>query len=235
MPICSTVSFAEADSGYYVVGDGEVQFFVIKSYTPEYKFSIPKGFAFTVIDSSDPVYVKILYSGIEGLISVSAFNTCTLSETAPSRTAPDLILSLTPSTKFNTPDLKDASDFSGSAMFLGKYEKDGQVAYAFKDSSATEGGSRIYYSSEKFIDNFDSVTALLNPSVILPDDGSDNNNQNSSTNTEPPKNKTVLRIVLILGIVIPAFIIILIVFKSGKKTQKIEREVPDDSDRFDDY
>lgn len=236
MPICSTVSYAEADSGYYVVGDSEVQFLVNKEYSaPEYKFSIPKGFAFTVIDSSNASYIKILYSGIEGLITSTAFKTCTLSATAPARTSPDLILSLSPSTAYTTPDLKNGSDFSGSAMFLGKYEKDGQIAYAFKDSTATVNAGQIYYSWEKFIDNFDSVTALLNPSVIIPDEGGNNNNQNNSTNTEPPKNKTVLRIILILGIVIPAFIIILIIFKSGKKTQKIEREVPDDSDRFDDY
>lgn len=236
-PLCSFVSFADNDANYYVVGEQEVKF-EISQVGIVYKFSIPKGFAFTVVErrSQGSEYAKIIYSGLEGYVKESSLSTCTATA-SPTKVAPDLILNLSvPKTVYeNASDTAAPIAFSGSAMFLGEYKVDGLTkCYAVKDAAASDG--MVYYAYAPGIKNVDDINSLLNPSVITPDDGKNDNNDPSGDSTaETPKNKTVLRIILVLGIVIPAFIIILIIFKSGKKTQKVEREVPDDSDRFDDY
>lgn len=235
MPLCSFIASAD-EATYYVVGEQDVKLFISNGFSPDMKFSIPKGYAFSVITHNDlgSNYAKINYAGIEGHVLESELATCTAT-TVPSKLSPDLVLELsTPKTVYNSPhDNAIPSTFVGTAIFLGEYKVDGVVTcYALRN----EGENTIYYAYPTNIKNIDAINNLLNPPVIKPSEGETNGgNQGSDIDRETPKNKTVLRIILVLGIVIPAFIIIMIIFKSGKKTQKIEREVPDDSDRFDDY
>lgn len=235
MPLCAVVASAD-EATYYVVGEQEVDFYMSNGFSVSKKFVIPEGYAFSVITHNDQgsEYAKINYAGIEGHVKESELASCTVS-TVPSKLYPDLVLELNmPKTVYNSPfENAIPSTFEGTAMFLGEYKVDGVVTcYALKN----EGDSDIYYAYPSNIKNLDAINNLLNPPVIKPSEGESNSsNTGNDIDRETPKNKTLLRIILVLGIVIPAFIIIMIIFKSGKKTQKIEREVPDDSDRFDDY
>lgn len=237
IPLCLTTAFADGET-YYVVGEQEIKFH-ISNVTLVEKFSIPKGYAFVLIErnSAGSGYAKVKYSNLVGYVSDSDLAKCT-ETTAPSHATPELVLQFVkPIAVYDSPDELTAKpvSFNGNALFLGEYKKDGVTkCYAFRESGGTN--AVVYYVWRTGVSNATDIDNLLNPPVITP--GGDETplpGDATENQKETPKNKTVLRIILVLGIVIPAFIIILIIFKSGKKTQKIEREVADDSDRFDDY
>lgn len=237
IPLCATTSFAEGET-YYVVGEQEIKFYISNGLKAVEKFSIPKGYAFELLTRNfADGYSQVKYSNLVGYVLDTDLSKCT-ETTAPSHATPELILQFVkPIAVYDSPDETTAKPvaFNGNAQFLGEYKKDGVTkCYAFRDSGASN--AVIYYVWRNGVSNAQDIDNLLNPPIITPG-GNETPVPGDTTDTQPetPKNKTVLRIVLVLGIVIPAFIIILIIFRSGKKTQKIEREVTDDSDRFDDY
>lgn len=234
---------AVAEDTYYVVGSSEVKFYLEVQYIGLSEgFSIPKGYAFVCLERNINVgkeerYVKINYAGIQGLISESALATCTTSS-APEHISPNLVVALSaPATVHTYPTASSPQSFSGVAKFVGEYKVNG-VTQCYAVVDANGDAKTIYYAYAKDISNLQDVKDLLNPPEINPNDNISDVEQGgpvSDSSTKTPENKTVLRIILVLGIVIPAFIIILIVFKPGRKKQKIEREVEEDSDRFEDY
>lgn len=227
---------AEETGEKYIVGSTEVQAWVSDGFTPTIAFSIPKGYGFIVVNANfNSEYAEVSYSGRNYYVEKTKLATCTKADESATL-SPTLIVELDPKTVYGKPDLSESKDFYGTVMFLGEYKENGTMkSYAVYDVNAAD--KKIYYVSPKGINNLSAIQELLNPSQIKP---SDNQKPTPSTpvtdtNDKTPQNKTILRIILVLGIVIPAFIIILIVFKPGRKKNKVEREVDEGTDAFDNY
>lgn len=240
IPLTTVTAFADETAEYYVVGETEVQTYIIFNQIKgiEPAFMIPKGYAFSIINANDPDYVQIKYSGITNkvFINKSVLSNCTKVQ-APDKLSPTLIVDLSGrKTVYTSPTGTTSETFTGVAMFLGEYKEKGTtICYAIYDVNDSSKG--VFYVDATGISNLKAIQDLLNPPQIQP--GIDNPNPPESPVTDPssetPKNKTVLRIILVLGIVVPAFIIILIVFKPGRKKHKVEREVDEGTDAFDNY
>lgn len=230
-------AFAEDVGEVYVVGSDEVQVWTTDGFEPKVVFSIPKGYGFTITNpSASERFAQIRYSGRgDFFVLKTALATCTKSDSPDPRT-PSLIVEISPKTLYGKHTLTEPSDYTGAIMFLGEYKEGGQtLCYAvYKADDTTK---TVYYVPKNCVTNRSAIEELLNPSEIKP--GNDQkptpSTPTTDTNDQTPQNKTVLRIILVLGIVIPAFIIILIVFKPGRKKQKVEREVDEGTDAFDNY
>lgn len=228
---------AEEVGECYIVGSEEVQAWLSDRAEANVVFSIPKGYGFTVIDSNYSTnYAQIRYSGRDDfLILKTALQTCTKSESSDPRT-PSLIVEISPKTIYGKKNLTEPADYTGAIMFLGEYKEGGKtLCYAvYKTDDVTK---TVYYVPMNFVTNKSAIDELLNPTEIKPGENQKPtpSTPTTDTNDQTPKNKTGLRIILVLGIVIPAFIIILLVFKPGRKKQKVEREVDEGTDAFDNY
>lgn len=243
IPITTATAFAEETLECYVIGDEEVQIYVrfdeLGAIEPA--FSIPKGYGFSIVDTSNAKYAQVKYSGINGTyILKSDLSKCTKVQTMD-KLSPSLIVELTGrKTVYTYPVVGDGKPitFTGTAMFLGEYKENGKTTcYAIYDVNNPSSGIYFVDPDANVISNLKAIQDLINPPQIKPGDETTNPPVSPVTDpsSETPKNKTVLRIILVLGIVVPAFIIILIVFKPGRKKHKVEREVDEGTDAFDNY
>lgn len=234
---CGLVANAE-EYGYYCKSDDSIVFQASDPLSGLFDaFIIPKGYYIKVVGEYKSDYYKVEYLGVSGYVKKSQL------ESYEKVNTPDKPYF---SFKLEVEKTVDVFDMPGetvdgvkvgdsSVYYLGKLVKDDFTYYAV---ILGDNNYKIYFLKEDLVLNRNALSEALNP-VTVPSNG----NTNSSTVTgdtvsEPDSvNKTAVRIVLIIGIIVPALIIVFLVFKPSKRRSKQQRRVDadDDSERFDDY
>ncbi len=225
---CPLTAVAE-DGNFFAVNDTNNTFYVFDTDSSAYikKFIIPSTYYVKVIGSVNNDYLPVVYMGISGYIKVSTAPTTVSSITNP---YPNVTITLTDvKVKPNSTDSRYSFETlsSDKILYLGSFtDADSVKWYALSIDST----SVIYYAKATNTTSPElTVTAHPN-STSLPSDG---NGQTDTTTDDDGINNTVVRIILIIGIVIPAMIILFLIFKPHKKNVS-HRRLPEDK-HDDDY
>lgn len=230
----SVVTYAD-DYGYYCKSDGTLAIQVTNFTSISDAFKVPKGYYVKVTGENEYNYYIVEYNGVSGYIEKSILDSA---ERATSPEKPNFSFKLEVEATADVYKVAGATTNGtkvgdSSVYYLGTLDKEGITYYAVKLGDKND----IYYLKDSLVLNRNALNEALNP-VKVPTNGNINSSTVTGDTTTTPDsvNKTAVRIVLIVGIIVPALIIVFLVFKPSKRRAKQQRRVDaDDDDRYDDY
>lgn len=225
-------SIAYADNttpNYYKVTGENVRFYLKIDDAPSYQFSLPKSY-FVKVDSNTPefevegvYYMPIIYNGEQGYVNKNNLTDNNL--TAPTS---EELKKLTDNNAYFKKSVTLKNDFTSGSITIVKDTK--------LDFFGMKGGNYVFCYNKKYIsipanqgstEYFDAFTI---PSHTFP---SDNNSNVITDGTKLNPYNKLATILLTIGIVIPAVIIVLMIFKPVKT--KTERDNYYNGDYYDEY
>ena len=233
--ICSFVTplSVSADSGDFVlINEKNCKFYHLDQKSFVHKFSIPTTYYVKVLNTQSEHFLRVEYMGYVGYIENVDGAQHETSVEAPYHGGITITLVSKVDLRKGAPDSRDKYEWDSSKEVIsvvGEYVDGASVkwyALMLNDDTTT-----LYYA--KAVDT-------SNPNVVF------SPHQNSISTPTPPSNEekgnengdgvnnTVVRAILIIGIIIPALIILFLIFKPGKKVRK-RRYQEEDSRHYDDY
>ena len=234
--ICSFVTplSVSADSGDFVlITEKNCKFYLFDqpSFRFVHKFSIPTTYYAKVLNTQpEQNFLLVEYMGYEGYIENVDGAQHETNVEAPYHGKITLVSNV--DLRKGAPDSRDKYEWDSSKEVIsvvGEYVDGASVkwyALMLNDDTTT-----LYYAE---------AVNTSNPNVVF------SPHQNSISSPTPPSNEekgdengdgvnnTVVRAILIIGIIIPALIILFLIFKPGKKVRK-RRYQEEDSRHYDDY
>lgn len=229
----STVTYAE-DYGYYCKSEDSIVIKVIDFTELTDAFTAPKGYYVKVVGLNNRGYYEVEYSGVKGYVEKNVLDAV---EKTSSPEKPFFSFKLEVEA---TADIYKFPDFTTNTIkvgdshvyYLGKTVKDDITYYAVKLGESNE----LYYLKESLVLNRNALSEALNPVKVPTGSGSVSSTVSGDSSEPESVNKTAVRVVLIIGIIVPALIIVFLVFKPSKRRSKQQRRVDaDDSDSYEDY
>lgn len=230
----STVTYAE-DYGYYCKSEDSIVIKIIDFTELTDAFTVPKGYYVKVVGLNNRGYYEVEYSGVKGYVEKSVLDAI---EKTTSPEKPFFSFKLEVEA---TADIYKFPDFTTNTVkvgdsqvyYLGKMVKDDISYYAVKLGDSND----LYYLKESIVLNRNALSEALNPVRVPTGSGNVPSSTVTGDSSEPESvNKTAVRVVLIIGIIVPALIIVFLVFKPSKRRSKQQRRVDaDDSDSYEDY
>ena len=233
--ICSFVTplSVSADSGDFVlITEKNCKFYLLDQKSFVHKFSIPTTYYVKVLNTQSEHFLLVEYMGYVGYIENVDGAQHETNVEAPYHGGITITLLPNVDLRKGAPDSRDKYEWDSSKEVIsvvGEYVDGASVkwyALMLNDDTTT-----LYYA--KAVDT-------SNPNVVF------SPHQNSISSPTPPSNEekgdengdgvnnTVVRAILIIGIIIPALIILFLIFKPGKKVRK-RRYQEEDSRHYDDY
>lgn len=229
----STVTYAD-DYGYFCKSEDSIVIKVIDFTELTDAFTVPKGYYVKVVGLNNRGYYEVEYSGVKGYVEKSVLDAI---EKTTSPEKPYFSFKLEVEA---TADVYKFPDFTTNAIkvgdsqvyYLGKIVKDEVNYYAVKLGESND----LYYLKESLVLNRNALNEALNPVKVPTGSGSISTTVSGDSSEPESVNKTAVRVVLIIGIIVPALIIVFLVFKPSKRRSKQQRRVDaDDSDSYEDY
>ena len=234
--ICSFVTplSVSADSGDFVlITEKNCKFYLLDQLSYVHKFSIPTTYYVKVLNTqSEPKFLSVEYMGYVGHIENVDGAQHETNVESPYHGEITITLVSNVNLREGAPDSRHEYVYDSSEdkiSVVGEYIDGASVKwYALMLNDDT---NTLYYA--KAVDT-------SNPNVVF------SPHQNSISSPTPPANEekgdengdgvnnTVVRAILIIGIIIPALIILFLIFKPGKKVRK-RRYQEEDSRHYDDY
>lgn len=234
--ICSFVTplSVSADSGDFVlITEKNCKFYLFDHLSYVHKFSIPTTYYAKVLNTeSEQNFLSVEYMGYVGCIENVDGAQHETNVESPYHGEITITLVSNVNLREGAPDSRHEYVYDSSEdkiSVVGEYIDGASVKwYALMLNDDT---NTLYYA--KAVDT-------SNPNVVF------SPHQNSISSPTPPANEekgdengdgvnnTVVRAILIIGIIIPALIILFLIFKPGKKVRK-RRYQEEDSRHYDDY
>ena len=227
-----TTAVASADSGDFIlITEENCKFYLFDQAARRYvhKFSIPTTYYVKVLDAQPQQnYVSIEYMGFEGYIE----NVSTAKHESNVQAPYHGKITVTPTVDLRegAPDSRNKYECASTDIisYVGEYVDGASVKwYALM---LNNDASTLYYA-EAINTNNPNVVITPHQNSVSVETPLEPDNQDKSNGGI---NNTVVRAILIIGIIIPAMIILFLIFKPGKKTKK-RRYQDEDSHHYDDY
>ena len=226
----TTKAYAEEGKFVKIETDG-IYFTILRS---NIKFEIPKNFYFLYTERTHENNFKGEYMGIEGYISQSTqltipesnvsiatpyfiYNDTVKGKANPLKVTENLFLRESPSYENDSNKIGNELAADASIIFLGTCTAGAQTYNNTSYWYCVKAGETIGYVHESKTNAQGSLTSAKINELFNEAPVTDKNEQNTySPEAESPQNN-LMRILLIIGITIPAIIIVILLFKPSKK------------------
>ena len=235
--------FASASNAEYLRVGGDNVSLYANELVPVALFTLPKTYYVKVISLSyTQDYHIVEYNGVRGLVKVSEVGSNTVSDvenpyyTAQTVTA-HVNTYLYTSPKFSASTSVPAQELS--LTYLGKVNGE-KGTYDSSVWFAVLYANELYYLHCAMTNNLsllESTFAPVHPNSVV--DGTEQGGENVSIGEEGEDEGgvSIVRVLLIVGMIVPLLIVIFLIFKPKKRpepTRRRSRRYPDEDD-YDDY
>ena len=236
-------AFAHASAAEYLrVGGDNVSLYADK-LVPAALFTIPKTFYVKVISLSyTPDYHVVEYNGVRGLVKASDVGSDTVSDVANPYYTAQTVTAHVNTCLYTAPSFTAETAISASGLsltYLGKVNGD-KGSYDTAVWFAVLYANEMYYLHCSLTNNLsllESTFAPIHPNSVVETSVPESEEGTPSESEERSGGVDILRILLIVGMIVPLVVILFLLFKPRKRhaaTRKRGRPYRDEDD-YDDY
>jgi len=240
------VTACAATDEYLLIGKDGVYLYADR-YMPYKLFTIPKTFYVKVINLTQyPDYYVVEYNGVQGLVKTSDVGRETISDVQNPYFTSQTITPHINTHLYASPNFSDETSISASGLsltYLGKADGD-SGSYDTSVWFAVLYANKLYYLHCSLTNNLgllESSFAPVHPNSVVevPTSSEGDGGKENNVAVTPQTSFDTMRILLVVGMIVPVVIIIFLLFKprsSGRRgaTRRRDRRYPDEDD-YDDY
>lgn len=226
---CPSVAMA-ADTSHRLIPAGGVMVYHVDLNTGRTsEFMLPEGYTIQSNGRESSEYVFFTYKGMDCKIKVAEWNRLAIAPSA--KEVPQITVTTASQSLYYWVGEERQyveADADGTLYYLGAYSKNSINYFAVKKS--TDDYSVFYVVAGDA--NAEEINSILYPTAVEP---GPEINQGDVTVDPPEKEEgfTWVRFLLILGIIIPAIVIILMIVRSRSRRSRAHREIYDEDAGYD--
>jgi len=234
--------YAHADSAEYLrIGGDNVSLYADK-LVPAALFTIPKTFYVKVISLSyTPDYHVVEYNGVRGLVKVSDVGNSTLTDIQNPYYTAQTVTAHVNTCLYTAPNFTAETGISASGLsltYLGKVNGD-KGSYDTAVWFAVLYANEMYYLHCSLTNNLsllESTFAPIHPDSVIETSVPAKESGALAAEAKASGGSSVLRILLIVGMIVPLVVILVLLFKPKRQTSTRKRSRHySEADDYDDY